>query len=541
MNRKASLFMAVFLLVLSCLPLRGEYTLLKINLRFFEAAKIGETAIPQVVTSSYLHPTVQASLESSFELAEVQNQIKKVFNLGNVKLLTEAGLIWNSKNADKISHTLRLDGNEYHVSITPSKGDSFRLEVFEKSDVQKTSLMDTQIILAIRNVAVFGFENKQGKPYFLSFHVADRLIAHDLTPKLEEAFSQGPVKAKGDIKPPKLLKMVEPVYPESARKAGVEGEVIIEARTDEAGRVVDARIVQSIPPDLDQAAVDAVKQWIYEPLLIDKKPRSVIFTVKVAFKLDKDKKKIVKTGVKEPVKEEIGRCVEGGAATDKEQEDFAKGAVKAEGDIHPPKLIKQVAPVYPEEARKNGVEGIVILEVKTDEKGNVTDAKILRSIPELDRAALDAIRQWKYEPMVIKGKPFGIVFTVTVRFSLNGDKKKGNENVHAATGEINLKDLEEFAKGAVLAGNEIKPPRLVKDVAPVYPEEARKNGIEGVVILAAKTNEKGEVTAVKVLTSVPALDKAAIDALKQWKYEPLLINGKPTPVVFTVTVRFQLT
>jgi len=540
MNRKTSLLTAVFLLVLSCIPLRGEYTLLKINLRFFEAAKIGEAEAPKVVTSSYLHPTVQASLESSFELAEVQNQIKKVFNLGNVRLLTEAGLIWNSKNADNMSHTLRLDGKDYLVWITPSKKDDFRLEVFEQKGGQKTSLLDTRMILPYKNVAVFGFEDRQGKTYFLSFHVADRLIAHDLTSKVEKEFSQGPVKAKGEIKLPKLLKMVEPVYPESARKAGVEGEVIIEARTDEAGKVVDARIVQSIPPDLDQAAVDAVRQWIYEPLLIGNKPRSVIFNVKVAFKLDKDKKKIVKVNLKEPVKEEIGRGVEGGAVTDKEQEDFAKGAVKAVGDISPPKLIKEVAPTYPEEARKNGIEGIVILEAKTDKEGNVIDAKILRSIPELDRAALDAVKKWKYEPMLIKGKPFGIVFTITVRFSLNGKDKKGKEAVEAATGEINLNDLEEFAKGAAMAGGEIKPPRLVKQVAPVYPEEARKNGIEGVVILAAKTNEKGEVAAIKVLTSVPALDQAAVDAVMQWKYEPLLIKGKPTPVVFTITVKFQL-
>jgi protein TonB len=43
-----------------------------------------------------------------------------------------------------------------------------------------------------------------------------------------------------------------------------------------------------------------------------------------------------------------------------------------------------------------------------------------------------------------------------------------------------------------------------------------------------------------VLRSIPLLDQAAIDAVRQWKYEPLIINGKPTPVVFTVTVRFQL-
>ena len=543
MTSNKSILAAVLLLSLSFHPLRGEDTLLKINLRFFEAAKTGEAAVPQVVTSSYLHPTVQASLESNFELEEVRNQIKRVFNLGNLRILTEAGLIWNSKNGDKISHTLRLDGKEYLVWITPSKGDNFRLEVFEKSGIQKTSLLDTKMILPYKNIAVFGFEDKQGRPYFLSFHVADRLVTDALTPKIEEVFSQGPVRAKGDIKPPKLIKMVQPVYPERARKAGIEGAVVIEARADEAGRVADARILKSIP-ELDQAAVDAVRQWTYEPLVVENKLRSVIFTVTVAFRLDKGKKKSVEVGVEGDVKGGVQGGVEGGVQggilSEKEQEEFAKGAVRAVGDITPPKLIKEVAPVYPEEARKNGIEGIVILEVKTDLKGNVVDAKILRSIPELNAAAIDAVRQWKYEPMVVQGKPTGIVFTVTARFSLNGDKKKGEENIRAATGEINLKDLEEFAKGAVIVGGDVKPPNLIKQIAPVYPDEARKNNVEGVVILAAKTNEKGEVTAVKVLSSVPALDKEAADAVRQWRYEPMLINGKPTPVVFTVTVRFQL-
>jgi TonB family protein len=84
------------------------------------------------------------------------------------------------------------------------------------------------------------------------------------------------------------------------------------------------------------------------------------------------------------------------------------------------------------------------------------------------------------------------------------------------------------------------PPKRVKSVEPVYPEDARKNGIEGIVVLEATVDVKGVVEKVKVLNSIPALDQAAIDAVKKWVYEPKVINGKPVPVVFTVTVRFVL-
>jgi protein TonB len=54
----------------------------------------------------------------------------------------------------------------------------------------------------------------------------------------------------------------------------------------------------------------------------------------------------------------------------------------------------------------------------TDEQGNVARIKVLQSIPELDQAAIDALRQWKYEPVIIDGKPKAVVFTVTISFKL---------------------------------------------------------------------------------------------------------------------------
>ena len=60
----------------------------------------------------------------------------------------------------------------------------------------------------------------------------------------------------------------------------------------------------------------------------------------------------------------------------------------------------------------------MILEAETDIYGRVASIKVLRSIPLLDQAAIDAVKQWTYEPMIIDGKPRGCVFTVTVRFTL---------------------------------------------------------------------------------------------------------------------------
>lgn len=75
-------------------------------------------------------------------------------------------------------------------------------------------------------------------------------------------------------------------------------------------------------------------------------------------------------------------------------------------------------PVYPDEAKTQGIQGVVIIEVRIDEEGRVSDARVLRSIPELDEAALEAVRQWMFTPTLLNGKPVPLIMTVTVNFTL---------------------------------------------------------------------------------------------------------------------------
>lgn len=89
-------------------------------------------------------------------------------------------------------------------------------------------------------------------------------------------------------------------------------------------------------------------------------------------------------------------------------------------------------------------------------------------------------------------------------------------------------------------GGQIQPPRKVVNVAPVYPPIARAAGVQGVVILEAVIGEDGSVTDVRVLRSIQLLDSAAIEAVRQWRFTPTLLNGTPVPVVMTVTVAFNL-
>jgi protein TonB len=89
-------------------------------------------------------------------------------------------------------------------------------------------------------------------------------------------------------------------------------------------------------------------------------------------------------------------------------------------------------------------------------------------------------------------------------------------------------------------GGYIRAPQKIVDVAPIYPPLARAAGVEGIVILEAVIAEDGSVRDVRVLRSVPLLDAAATEAVRQWRFSPTLLNGEPVPIVMTVTVAFRL-
>jgi protein TonB len=93
----------------------------------------------------------------------------------------------------------------------------------------------------------------------------------------------------------------------------------------------------------------------------------------------------------------------------------------------------------------------------------------------------------------------------------------------------------------VRIGQGIDPPRKTLHVAPVYPAVAQAAGVAGVVILEATIDREGRVANARVLRSIPLLDQAAVDAVRQWQFSPTLLNGAPVAVIMTVTVNFTLT
>lgn len=164
------------------------------------------------------------------------------------------------------------------------------------------------------------------------------------------------------------------------------------------------------------------------------------------------------------------------------------------------------------------------------------------------KPVIDAVRQWIYEPPVDAPISFDVIFQFApgseARLLAHGGPMLGGRTSAPpppppppapGTGTALA-----WAPGAVRVGGAIMAPKKVKDVPPLYPPIAESARVQGVVILETLIGTDGHVQDARVLRSVPLLDQAAVDAVKEWEFTPTLLNGQPVPVIMTVTVQFTL-
>jgi TonB family protein len=94
---------------------------------------------------------------------------------------------------------------------------------------------------------------------------------------------------------------------------------------------------------------------------------------------------------------------------------------------------------------------------------------------------------------------------------------------------------------STIAAGQVPAPRRIKDVRPVYPSESLQAGDEGVILVELNVTPSGTVGQVRLLRSeCKRLEQAALTAVRQWQYEPVLVNGKPAPFTITANVPFRL-
>jgi TonB family protein len=181
-------------------------------------------------------------------------------------------------------------------------------------------------------------------------------------------------------------------------------------------------------------------------------------------------------------------------------------------------------PLYSDEARNRGIEGIVTLEVVIGAKGNVERLRVVKGLGYgLDENALLAVRDWRFVPAVRNGVPVEAATPIDVEFNLR-------------TAELNELIANDMA---TRVGPGVSPPQVIHRIEPQYSGARAANKIPGAVILDAVVPEDGIPKIIRVIRSLDwQLDEIAINAVKQWRFSPAMKDGSPIKVRMNVAVNF---
>jgi TonB family protein len=202
-------------------------------------------------------------------------------------------------------------------------------------------------------------------------------------------------------------------------------------------------------------------------------------------------------------------------------------------------ITARVDPVYPPLARQARLQGTVVLKVQISKTGDVENIQLISGHPMLAPAAIEAVKQWKYKPYLVNSEPVEVETQVTVSFKLAG-KVPVEGGADDARGGIAPGVSGDLPGGRIRLSPGVMQGLLVSKVQPEYPADARDQRIQGAVVLMVKIDKEGTVANIQLVSGDPQLAPAAIEAVKQWKYKPYLLNGMPIEVETQVTVNFTL-
>lgn len=211
------------------------------------------------------------------------------------------------------------------------------------------------------------------------------------------------------VEPPVLVLRVRPVYAHPVKTEKAHERIALELEVNEQGSVVHAVVTRSLEPGLDADAAAAAMKWKFTPARLNGVPRPC-FAKAILF---------YSQGAPEA---EPAEGIAEGAVTWIQQDrwGFQGNLQIGPGDkTAPPSILQRVPVLYTESARKQRVKGAIVLEVRIDAEGQVTDAKVLKSLePGLDDNTVRAVLLWRFSPARLNGVARASVYKLTTNFQI---------------------------------------------------------------------------------------------------------------------------
>ena len=316
---------------------------------------------------------------------------------------------------------------------------------------------------------------------------------------------------------PVVTHTVQPVFPDSALKAGLPGTVFLKFKVNVDGSVSDVSVLKG-DDIFRKPAIDAILQFRYIPAEHEGSPVAVWMTQHFSFQL-------------------INPPLDSHSEPSPTGRDTATAHVVLESDVvgKKPYPIRIVAPEIPEAARGEDIVGpvLVLLRFRVDVNGLVSDVSVLKGPEVFHKSAIEAVLQWSFRPAEHNGRAVPVWLNAPIQFAFTPPEPQ--EDTDHRKGDIGRDKVFEISEVDIAP----VPPSLL-EVRPNYPEVAQKAGLTGRVVLKFKVDEDGSVSDVHVLKGDEIFREPAIEAVKRLRYQPAELDGKPVPVWMTQRIAFAL-
>lgn len=201
----------------------------------------------------------------------------------------------------------------------------------------------------------------------------------------------------------------QPPYPASARARGETGTVVVKGTVTPDGDVRDAKVTESVSPELDRVALEAFRTWQFQPATRNKIPIDSDYSIAFRFALDNAAGPASEDGAS--IDETSGGQAPSAAGTDDDP-------LPWQGPFVPPSRYYSPLPAYPQSAWATGIQGTVTLEVVVRTDGKVGAVRILEGLPAgINETAVQAVQRWQFQPATRDGEPVAVYHRLTLRFA----------------------------------------------------------------------------------------------------------------------------
>jgi TonB family protein len=239
---------------------------------------------------------------------------------------------------------------------------------------------------------------------------AHAIIAPPIAPAAQQP--NGPIRISGGVAAGQIISKVNPVYPPEAKEKGIQGTVVLHAIIGKDGTVQQLAVISG-PPVLADSAIDAVKQWVYKPYLLNGDPTEVDTTITVNFSLENSAQPNSDATAQHPPSPPpppADSYQVGGSDA---------GAYNVGGSVRPPVATYTAIPEFPEAARKAKLSGNVIVALVVDSNGQPQNVRVAQGLGNgLDEKAVEAVQQYRFKPATRDGEPVPVNLKVAVNFQI---------------------------------------------------------------------------------------------------------------------------